>query len=561
MRPSWTAATLLGWAVLSLAATATSRPDGKSAPRPPQPLVLTKEGRLLGVRTSFEGRPLHAFYGVPYARPPVGRLRFLPPLPANPWRHVWSARRVKGPCMQRLDEVHYPVHLKMLQNASEDCLYLNVWTPVVDRPKAGVVGDLKPVVVILHGGGFSFGNTGSLLYDGSALAALGNLTVVSMNYRLGVFGFADAMNRQAPGNAGLLDQRLAMLWVRRNVQAFGGDPDKVTLLGLGSGAASCGLHMAAPQSRGLFSAAILEGGGPLCDAFVEPSRRSLERANHLAGLLGCARMGAELTNLPGKVLACLRSRPAEDLLWAQERVSPSSLRSFVATYGNAFLPKSPWKVKYLPVPLLIGTSSNEGSPFVGRRSFEQPPRLSNRSEALKLVGGLLETYKIPLPTGRPPMQPYVEVAGSRGSVEGQDLRRLVADVFGDAALHCPCRRFADCHARGGQRVFVYKFCYATASLHVPEWMGVPHSSTFWYMSGVPLRMPERFHELDKTLSRELIRVVAHFATHRDPGPFMGQPWAPLEGGSSLAMHLHPHKAGVRKDERSSYCDYWNAREP
>lgn len=417
------------------------------------------------------------------------------------------------------------------------------------------------MVVILHGGGFSIGNTGSLLYDGSALAALGNVTVVSMNFRLGVFGFLDAMNRHAPGNVGLLDQRMALLWVRRNIQAFGGDPEKVTLLGLSSGAASAGLHMAAPQSRSLFYAAILEGGGPLCDAFVEPSRRSLQRANHLAGLLSCSRMGAELGNLPVKVLTCLRSRPAEDLLWAQERVASSSLSSFVATYGNAFFPKSPWKAKYLPVPLLIGTSSNEGSPFVGHRCFEQPPRVSNRSEALKLVSGLLETYNIPLPSGLPAMQPYLDekTASPRGQQQ-EDMRRFVADVFGDAALHCPCRLFAERHAKAKHPVFVYKFCYATSSLYVPEWMGVPHSSTFWYMSGVPLRMPERFHEVDRALSREMVRVVAHFAATRVPGNFMNKPWAPLSRGSSLAMHLHPNQAGVRNDERSAYCHYWNARD-
>ncbi|KAL3252316.1 hypothetical protein MRX96_017641 [Rhipicephalus microplus] len=576
MRPAMTAAALLGWAVLSLVASAAAQGAEGVAARPPAPLVLTREGRVLGVHTSFEGRPLHAFYGVPYARPPLGRLRFLPPVAATPWRHVWSARRFQGPCMQRLEEVHYPVHLKMLQNASEDCLYLNVWTAVPDQDKAASGAVLKPVVVILHGGGFSIGNTGSLLYDGSALAALGNVTVVSMNFRLGVFGFLDAMNRHAPGNVGLLDQRMALLWVRRNIQAFGGDPEKVTLLGLSSGAASAGLHMAAPQSRSLFYAAILEGGGPLCDAFVEPSRRSLQRANHLAGLLSCSRMGAELGNLPVKVLTCLRSRPAEDLLWAQERVASSSLSSFVATYGNAFFPKSPWKAKYLPVPLLIGTSSNEGSPFIGHRCFEQPPRVSNRSEALKLVSGLLETYNIPLPSGLPAMQPYLDekTASPRGQQQ-EDMRRFVADVFGDAALHCPCRLFAERHANAKHPVFVYKFCYATSSLYVPEWMGVPHSSTFWYMSGVPLRMPERFHEVDRALSREMVRLVAHFAakriigwmvlladatSSRVPGNFMNKPWAPLTRGSSLAMHLHPNQAGVRNDERSAYCHYWNARD-
>ncbi|KAL1477722.1 hypothetical protein MTO96_035524 [Rhipicephalus appendiculatus] len=434
MRPARTAAALLGWAVLSLvAASAASHGAEGGAARPPAPLVLTREGRVLGVRTSFEGRPLHAFYGVPYARPPLGRLRFLPPVAATPWRHVWSARRFKGPCMQRLEEVHYPVHLKMLQNASEDCLYLNVWTAVPDQHKVASGAVLKPVVVILHGGGFSIGNTGSLLYDGSALAALGNVTVVSMNFRLGVFGFLDAMNRQAPGNVGLLDQRMALLWVRPKHSGDPPGPEFGRRVGRSS-------HGGAPKPEASFTPPSWKEEAPLCDAFVEPSRRSLQRANHLAGLLSCSRMGAELGNRPGQVLACLRSRPAEDLLWAQDRVASSSLSSFVATYGNAFFPKSPWKAKYLPVPLLIGTSSNEGSPFIGHRCFEQPPRVSNRSEALKLVSGLLETYNIPLPPGRPPMEPYLEEKTTDpGGQQQEDMRRFVADVFGDAALHCPCR--------------------------------------------------------------------------------------------------------------------------
>ncbi|KAH6919820.1 hypothetical protein HPB50_029192 [Hyalomma asiaticum] len=216
MRPARTAAVLLGWAVLSLAASAAHGAEAATV-RPRQPLVLTREGRVLGVRTSFEGRPLHAFYGVPYARPPLGRLRFLPPVPAMPWRHVWSARRFKGPCMQRLEEVYYPRGF-IIGNSAVSIMRNLIW--LCQKVTSG----LRPVVVILHGGGFSIGNTGSLLYDGSALAALGNVTVVSMNFRLGVFGFLDAMNRQAPGNVGLLDQRMALLWVRRNIQMFGGDP-------------------------------------------------------------------------------------------------------------------------------------------------------------------------------------------------------------------------------------------------------------------------------------------------------------------------------------------------
>ncbi|CAN7944900.1 unnamed protein product, partial [Ixodes hexagonus] len=167
------------------------------------PLVSTKDGRIRGVTLSFNGKEMHAYYGIPYAQPAVPAYRFQPSRAVKPWKHVLSARQMASPCMQRLGEVRYPVHMKRLHNASEDCLYLNIWT-FVDLAER----ELRPVIVLLQGIGFSCGSTASFANDGSALAALGEVVVVSVNYRLGVFGFLDARHREAPGNVGLLDQVL-----------------------------------------------------------------------------------------------------------------------------------------------------------------------------------------------------------------------------------------------------------------------------------------------------------------------------------------------------------------
>lgn len=289
------AAALLGWAVF-VAVAQTPKPMVAT-----KPLVSLKDGKVLGLSRTFEGKRLHVFYGIPYARQPLAKLRFLPPSPVQTWRHVWNSRRMASPCMQRMGEIRYPIHLRSLNNASEDCLYLNVWAPVreVGSPAS------RAVIALFHGGGFSHGSTASMLYDGSAIAALGDLIVVTISYRLGIFGFLDAGHREAPGNVGLLDQRLALQWIRRNAEAFGGDPLKVTLLGLSAGAVSSGLHMASPLSRGLFQGAIMEGGGPFCAAFVEKSRKSMDRGSRLASLLGCAKTGTDLGSHPRKVRTTL----------------------------------------------------------------------------------------------------------------------------------------------------------------------------------------------------------------------------------------------------------------
>ncbi|NWI68804.1 ACES Acetylcholinesterase, partial [Todus mexicanus] len=203
-----------------------------------------------------------AFLGIPYAQPPLGPLRFRPPRhPPAPWPGVLDATAHRHACYQAVDTMFPGFGGSEMWNPnremSEDCLYLNVWTPALGR------GGGVPVLVWIYGGGFYSGAASLDVYDGRYLAAAEGVVVVSMNYRVGALGFlALPGHPEAPGNVGLLDQRLALRWVQSNIAAFGGDPAAVTIFGESAGAASVGLHLLAPASRGLFRRAVLQSGSP-----------------------------------------------------------------------------------------------------------------------------------------------------------------------------------------------------------------------------------------------------------------------------------------------------------
>src|SRR5215469_1564910 len=189
-------------------------------------------------------RDLYNYRGIPYALPPVGDLRWAPPQPFPRWSVLLAATSFGAVCPQ--DGV---------ANDSEDCLFLNIWTPraAVDR------GRQLPVMVFIHGGYFVFGAGSLPIYDGAYLSASGNVVVVTLNYRLGSLGFLAVPELGLTGNYGILDQRQALHWVAENIAAFGGDPGKVTIFGESAGAMSVGLHLfSIPADRSLFRAAIME---------------------------------------------------------------------------------------------------------------------------------------------------------------------------------------------------------------------------------------------------------------------------------------------------------------
>ncbi|HEX3758874.1 MAG TPA: carboxylesterase family protein, partial [Kofleriaceae bacterium] len=318
--------------------------------KPDPTRVQLGAGELQG---SMQGATVQ-FLGIPYAKPPVGDLRWKAPQKPDPLTGVRDATQFGKRCAQLEDAT-----LQTAASSDEDCLYLNVWTPFPATRTP------LPVMIWIHGGGnvggsasdaVPFVNTG-VFYDGEFLAGGHGVVVVSLNYRLGVFGFfahPDLWAEGSSGNQGLLDQQMAFQWVHDNIAKFGGDPGNVTIFGESAGSFDVCVHMAAPSNAGLFHHAISESGG--CTT-VQPTRAEAEAAAMtFAGDMGCTGSGA---------LTCLRGKPAATVMASSDVAAGIGFGPDVDTQ---FLPDQPRTLydagKIAKVPYLLGSNTDEGTLFL-----------------------------------------------------------------------------------------------------------------------------------------------------------------------------------------------------
>jgi para-nitrobenzyl esterase len=311
------------------------------------PVVTVDSGKLQGV-TESSTSPLRIFRGIPFAAPPTGDLRWREPQPVAHWSGIRQATEFGPRCMQQ------PLFSDMRFRSpapSEDCLYLNVWTPArLD----GSQHRKLPVLVYIYGGGFMAGDSSEKRYDGAALARRG-IVVVTVNYRLGVFGFFShpeltaSSPHHASGNYGLLDQVAALKWVKRNIAAFGGDPNRITIGGESAGSIAVSALMASPLSRRDISGAIGESGG-MMQRLTPPLLKDAEKK-------GAA--FAQSIGVPA--LAELRAMPADKLLTAQSNAKDMPFEAVIDGYFLAEAPQVTFgSGKAAHVPLLVGSNSQEG---------------------------------------------------------------------------------------------------------------------------------------------------------------------------------------------------------
>ncbi|HET9817901.1 MAG TPA: carboxylesterase family protein [Rhodanobacteraceae bacterium] len=308
------------------------------------PSVRIHSGVVSGIHDVTAG--LDEFRGIPYAAPPVGPLRWKPPQPVAAWTGVRASDHFGPRCMQL---GLFSDMVFRSDGMGEDCLYLNVWTP------AGSEGRKLPVLVYFYGGGFVGGDGSELRYDGASLARHGIVTV-TVNYRLGVFGFlalpalAEESPHHASGNYGLLDQVAALRWVHHNIAAFGGDPKQVTIGGESAGSMAVSALMASPLSKGLMQRAIGESGAVLGNL----APWSLEVAQHWGGVF--------MKHVGAQSLEQLREMPADALLAA---TGDKDVAKFMVDVDGWFLPRSPEAIyeagDQAHIPLLVGSNSQEGS--------------------------------------------------------------------------------------------------------------------------------------------------------------------------------------------------------
>ncbi|XP_013010430.1 cocaine esterase isoform X2 [Cavia porcellus] len=314
------------------------------------PIRTTHVGQVRGSLIHVKGTNLrvHTFLGIPFAKPPVGTLRFAPPEDPEPWNGVRNAISYPSMCLQDITAMNTQA-LKLLNltmppiPVSEDCLYLNIYTPAYVHE-----GSNLPVMVWIHGGALVIGTAS--MYDGSTLAAIGNVVVVTIQYRLGVLGFFSTGDQHATGNWGYLDQVAALRWVQQNVAHFGGNPDRVTIFGTSAGGTSVSSHVVSPMSRGLFHGAIMESGVVLLPSLISSSPKVISTV--VANLSACGEVDSEA------LVRCLRGKSEEEILAVTK-----AFKIIPAVVDGAFLPTHPQELlasaDFQPVPSIIGVNNDE----------------------------------------------------------------------------------------------------------------------------------------------------------------------------------------------------------
>ncbi|XP_051979151.1 fatty acyl-CoA hydrolase precursor, medium chain-like [Xyrauchen texanus] len=436
-------------------------------------LVLqTKSGALKGARVTAQGKEtvIYTYLGIPFAKPPVGPLRLSPPQPAERWGGVRDATQQPLMCLQvKQVTVDLLANLSMkleIPDSSEDCLYLNVYTPSKPGDNAKL-----PVMVWIHGGGLSMGSAS--MFDGHVLASYQNVVVVLIQYRLGLLGFFSTGDEHAPGNYGLLDQVAALQWVQENIHSFGGDPGLVTIFGESAGGVSVSLHILSPLSSNLFHHAIAESGTAAMDAIM--SSNPLPLAQIAGNVSGCDISSTK------KIVECVMQLSEEDILKiAQE----SPMLQFKVTTDGHFLPKPVEDLlkshKINKVPLMTGVTDDECGYMLP--NFMSPPGWTDGMDREQILPYLQMFY--------PDIQDQstIEVVLNEYLGSSSDrikIRNGFREMLGDFFFNIPARIIANYHRDAGAPVFMYEFQHPPSILQKqrPSFVGSDHGDEVVFVFG------------------------------------------------------------------------------
>ncbi|MGD0660713.1 MAG: carboxylesterase/lipase family protein [Syntrophorhabdales bacterium] len=425
-------------------------------------IVETSAGKVEG--RYQEG--LFVFKGVPFAAPPVGPLRWMPPEAVKPWQGVRPAFEFGGVAPQVPLPPGVLDVLNVAERQDEDCLYLNVWTPGLDN-------DRRPVLVWIHGGAFNMGSGSQPFYEGRLLASRGNAVIVTINYRLGMLGFLNletATRGRIPaiGNEGLLDQIAALRWVREDITAFGGDPGNVTVFGESAGGMSIGCLLAMPAARGLFHKAILESG-----VTVPANDADLATGERLLSMLGLGPSEAD----------ALRDVPVERLLAADldlriKMAGPGEPMRITVTapwVDGKVLPLLPVEAarsgSAAPIPLLIGTNLEEWKLF----GMMDPQALEmDESMMADRLRFFIDPRRVEGVT-----KAYRDARSRRG--DSTTPFELTSAILSDSMFRTPALQMAEGHSGRGMPVYSYLFTWKSPALS--GLMGACHALELGFVFG------------------------------------------------------------------------------
>ncbi|XP_015597352.1 venom carboxylesterase-6 [Cephus cinctus] len=499
-----------------------------------EPRVKTPLGGIKGYyKLSHEGRQYEAYEGIPYAIPPVGKLRFKPPQEIMAWPGELQAMKFGSPCLQY---AHVPQNPQERVEGAEDCLYLNIYTPVRDNKD-----ELIPVFFWIHGGAFQYGT--GMIYNPKYLMD-SDVILVTINYRLGPLGFLSTEDDVVPGNMGLKDQSMALRWVSENIESFGGDSKKVTLVGLSAGGASVHYHYLSPLSAGLFQNGISLSGTAL-DCWTQ-TENSLEKAKKLGSLMGCP------TENNKELVRCLKYRPSKALVQAVGDFMPWLYNPFtpfgpvVEKAGDApFINRSPIEVitsgAVQDVPWITGVVSEEGlypvAEFAGKEQLLK--ELDDNWESI--APHLLDfNYTVP-------KEKHVEIArkikehyfGSK-LIDKLSVKSLI-QMVGDRLFVVDAEKAARVQAKVNESpVWFYYFSYKGASSTseflsgTKEDFGVSHADDARYI--LDLWYKNEFTTVESLMQKKLISIWVSYAMKKVPD--IGTEWHELDSSKKDMYYLH-----------------------
>jgi para-nitrobenzyl esterase len=461
------------------------------------PIVNTTNGPLEGC---FEAG-LAVFKGIPYASPPVGPLRWQPPQPGPTWTAVRPALQFGPSAPQNPSNAARFKEFVVEGPQSEDCLYLNIWTPALD-------GLRRPVMVWIHGGVFTMGSGSQGVFDGTPLAVNQNVVVVTLNYRLGLLGFLNLREITgglipACGNEGLLDQIAALQWLRDNIAAFGGDAHNITLFGESAGGTSIECLLCLPAARGLFHQAIMQS--------------NIHQFIPLSGANQTSRLALQLLDVRPAEAVKLLELPVKRILAAQKTlIAEKSRRVFLAPVIDGLnLPAHPLAVfqvgKEVDIPVMIGTNSEETRLFQALRAG---PILDAAQLALEV--------KILFPDQDPQAVIQAYRTSGSGSAENLTPSHLLAAIQTNLNFHLPALELIQARCRIHPRTFAYRFNWPSPALG--GLLGACHGLEIGFIFGhYDVNFGGSGPRADR-LSRQMQQAWAAFARNGNPTcPALG-PW-------------------------------------
>ncbi|GMT05138.1 hypothetical protein PENTCL1PPCAC_27312, partial [Pristionchus entomophagus] len=533
--------------------------------------------------TAPNGKLVTQFFGIPFAEPPVGNLRFRKPVPKAPWRNILNATVLPNSCIQSLDTNFGEFFGATMWNAntkqSEDCLYLNVFVPGrLDQTKR------LAVMVWVFGGGFWSGSSTLDVYDGKIFPTEENIILVTLNYRVSIFGFLYLGTPEAPGNMGLWDQQLALKWVHTNIDQFGGDNSRITLFGESAGAASVNMQMLSEKSTPYFHRAIIQSGSATAPWAMETTERTVVVYN----VMKCE---GEHTNMAfhemdiNKIYKCFMSASHETLRdneWAPVREFvdfpwvPVVDGDFLIESAQTSLRNGHFKT----TQLLAGSNLDEsiyfivyqlGEIFPLKKFFTGRDFIQDRQTWIK---GLMDLLPREMVRSKVAVSSIVhEYEPADLPVKPSDWINALDKALGDLQFTCNVNEMALAHTRHGGDTFYYYFSHRASMQTWPAWMGVLHGYEINFIFGEPYnRISYNYTREEQELSSRFMRYWANFARTGDPnknedGSYTTDPWPKYNAASMQYMNLtveSDYSSGASRlghGPRRKECQFWKAYLP